>query len=417
VLQFFLISTLVFAQDVAPEEAPTEDETPTEQGIEEVDLLRMGSTEDVDAEAPAEEPAVAPAITEDMLHRLEAAAFYKVGLELVGEGRYDEASVLFEKLIGTYGDTDIAPRAQEQWSNLELLQSGGVDDLVVQAKAYEEKGWAELAINQGIAMPVIMGFLIPAGTTQPEEPAIPVSMGMLGLGVGVGGAYLLDKHYELDRGHAMAVFTGEWMGLLNGYMASAITEPRDYRGHYRYMLMGTLLGGGAGALAGHYLDISSGDMALINTGGLWGGILGLSSFVFVPPEDDQGGIIRTVAAMDLGMAIAAAIGTKWKLSRKRMAVINMSSVAGAGLGLGFGFFGVYYGDLEEEGFTLLMLASSGLGALAGGYLSRDTEGTSAVGSVLNLNEGKWALGAPMPSPIVGPDGSVGMGLSLANGRF
>jgi len=356
------------------------------------------------------------AVTEEMLHRLEAAAFYKVGLELVGEGRYGEAAVLFENLISTYGDTDIAPRAQTQWDNLTQLAAGGMEDPQVLAAAYEEKGWAELAINQGIAMPVIMGFLIPAGTTQPDEPAIPVTLGMLGLGVGVGGAYYLDKHYALDRGHAMAVFTGEWAGFLNGVMASAILQPRDYRGHFRYMLGGTLLGGGLGAASGHYLDFESGDMALLNTGALWGGILGMTSFVFAEPETDEGVYIRSIVALDLGLAAAALISTKWNPSRKRMAVINMSAIAGAGLGLDFGFFGAYYGDLEEEGFTLIMVASSATGAAVGVYLSRDRDG-EALGSLLNLNQGRLVLGAPVPTPMVGPAGSKAFGFSLANGRF
>ena len=409
-LQLLLLSSFALAQETQTE-APVE--SPTEETAESTDVA---------VEAPVETPVVtkeaeaAPVVTEEVLHRLEAAAFYKVGLELVGEGQYEDAAILFEQLIGTYGDTDIAPRAQIQWDNLGLLSNGSIADAAVVAAAYEEQGWAELAVNQGIAMPVIMGFLIPAGTTQPDEPGIPVAMGMLGLGVGVGGAYYLDKHYSLDRGHAMAVFSGEWMGFLNGYMASAITEPRDYRGHFRYMLGGTLLGGGIGAVSGHYLDVDSGDMALLNTGAIWGGVLGLTSFIFVDPENERNAYIRSIGAVDLGMLAAALIGTRWSPSRKRMAVINMSAVAGAGLGVGFGFFGAFYGDMDEEGFTLVVTASAAAGALVGGYLSRN-RGGEALSSVMNLNKGKLTLGAPLPTPIVGPAGSKGFGFSLANGRF
>lgn len=407
-LQLLLLSSLALAQE-------TQTETPVESPAEQT--AETAETVDVAVEAPVvTKDETAPVVTEEILHRLEAAAFYKVGLELVGEGQYGDAAILFEKLVGTYGDTDIAPRAQIQWDNLGLLSNGNIADAAVLAAAYEEEGWAELAVNQGIAMPVIMGFLIPAGTTQPDEPGIPVAMGMLGLGVGVGGAYYLDKHYSMDRGHAMAVFSGEWMGFLNGVMASAITEPRDYRGHFRYMLGGTLLGGGAGAVAGHYLDFDSGDMALLNTGALWGGVLGLTSFIFVDSETEKGTYVRTVGAVDLGLVVAALIGTRWHPSRKRMAVINMSAVAGAGLGVGFGFFGAFYGDMDQEGFTLVVTASAAAGAVVGGYLSRN-RGGEALSSVVNLNKGKLTLGAPIPTPIVGPGGHKGFGLSFANGRF
>jgi hypothetical protein len=214
----------------------------------------------------------------------------------------------------------------------------------------------------------------------------------------------------------MAVFSGEWMGLLNGVMASAITEPRDYRGHFRYMLGGTLLGGGIGAVSGHYLDFDSGDMALLNTGAIWGGVLGLTSFIFVDSETEKGAYIRSIGAIDLGMLAAALIGTRWDPSRKRMAIINMSAVAGAGLGVGFGFFGAFYGDMDEEGYTVVVTASAAVGALVGGYLSRNRDG-EALSAVLNLSNGKLALGAPIPTPMVGPAGHKAFGFSLANGRF
>ena len=193
----------------------------------------------------------------------------------MSKGRFEDAKILLENLRATYSDTELAPRAAEQLEALAMLDKEGqsLDEEVLKeaarqaAIAYESEGWAELAINQGIAMPVIVGLLIPGGTFQPGEPAVPVTMAMAGLGIGVGGAYVLDQHYDIDRGHAMAIFTGEWAGLMNGYLASAIAQPRDYRGHWRYMLGGTLVGGAAGAAAGHYLELSSGDVAVVNAGG------------------------------------------------------------------------------------------------------------------------------------------------------
>jgi hypothetical protein len=65
---------------------------------------------------------------------------------------------------------------------------------------------------------------------------------------------------------------------------------------------------------------------------------------------------------------------------------------------------------------MVMIASAATGAAVGGYLSRDRDG-EALGSILNLKNGTLALGAPLPTPIVGPAGSKGFGFSLANGRF
>ncbi len=94
-LQLLLLSSFALAQE-------TQTEAPVEPPAEET-----AESTDVAVEAPVEAPVVtkeaeaAPVVTEEILHRLEAAAFYKVGLELVVEGQYDDAAILFGKLSGT----------------------------------------------------------------------------------------------------------------------------------------------------------------------------------------------------------------------------------------------------------------------------------------------------------------------------
>ena len=419
-LTCFLLISLVLAQDSEFSEGEKEEEIPESatggQWSEPVKSESASANVDSDSDSPSEE----------VLHRLEAASFYKIGLELVSEGRFDEAEILFESIRTTYSDTDLMPRVSAQLEALALLEAEkpAVDAAVLreaarQAKAaYEEEGWAELAINQGLAMPGIVGVLLPGGTFQPGEPAVPVTMAMAGLGIGVGGAYLLDQHYDMDRGHAMAIFTGEWAGLMNGYLASAIVKPRDYRGHWRYMLGGTLAGGAAGAAAGHYLDLSSGDMALINAGGLWGGVLGLTSLYYFEANDDASSYIRFAGAVNAGMAVAAGLARRWSPSRKRMAVINMSAVAGAALGVGTAFMGVEYGNWSYESYPAVVLTSGVVGAAVGGYLTgRADQGESAVGALWDRGHSRLSLGVPLPTVLTGPSGAQGVGISLANGRF
>jgi len=397
VFQFLLFCSVALATEETPSAA---------------DGAEDSSSVEVSENAPSTQ------VDEALLRRLEAAARYKVGLELVTQGRYEEANVIFQDVIDRYSDTDIEVRAQEQLRLLTSLQMGTIPRSVVDQKAYEEEGWAELAINQGLAMPIILGFLLPAGTTQPEEPGIPVALGMVGLGLGVGGSYLLDQKVGITRGQAMAVFSGEAVGFLNGYMLSAIAQPRDYRGHYRYMMAGTLLGGTGAVVLDHYLELGSGQMAMANSGAFWGAVLGLTSMVFVDPEDDAAAWIRVVSALDIGLVTGALLTQKWDISRRRMGVINLSAVAGAGLGLGFGFFGSFYGNMNEESFTILMLASTASGAALGAYLSRKMDGDSTDASaLLNLTEGRWGFGTPLPAPMLTPNGEMGIGVSLANGRF
>ncbi|MEC7242470.1 MAG: hypothetical protein VXW32_14640 [Myxococcota bacterium] len=419
-LTYLLLSSLVLAQDSEGLGGDEEGEVAARSSaVEGVDAAQDGA-------GPEGDPPAAALPTEEELHRLEAASFYKIGLELVSDGRFDEAEIVFESIRTTYSDTDLLPRVSAQLEALALLKADKprVDDAALQeaarqaAVAYEEEGWAELAINQGLAMPGIVGVLLPGGTFQPGEPAVPVTMAMAGLGLGVGGAYLLDRHYDMDRGHAMAIFTGEWAGLMNGYLASAIAKPRDYRGHWRYMLGGTLVGGTAGAAAGHYLDLSSGDMALINTGGLWGGVVGLTSLYYLEANDDAASYIRFAGAVNAGMAIAAGLTRRWSPSRKQMAVINMSAVAGAALGVGTAFMGVEYGSWNYESYPAVVLTSGVIGAAVGGYLTgRNGQSDSALAALWERGQRRWSLGVPLPTVIRGTSGTQGVGVSFANGRF
>ena len=375
-------------------------------------------------ESSVEEPEPSGSrVTPQELHELEAAAFYKVGLELVTEGRFEEALVIFEKLQGNYADTAISGRAQQQASALALLGSEDSEAAVkIQEQArrdYEAAGWEELALNQGLAMPLILGFLVPAASFQPDEPIVPVLMGMAGLGIGTGGAFYLDKVYELDRGHAMAVFTGQWAGLLNGYMFSAIAQPRDPRGHYQYMLGGTLVGAGAGAAFGHYLPIDSGDMALINSGAMWGGVLAATSFLFWEAEGEADGFGRLIGTMDLGMVVAGVLSTRWQTSRKQMGIINLSGVAGGGLGFGTAILMSYYGSLNEDGAWMTIFGGAVLGAGLGAYLTRDMDGGSGspASALVHLGEDGWSMGTPAPTLFASPSGHATWGLSFASGQF
>lgn len=413
-LTCLLLSSLALAEEPVSSEVETETQA-----------LEGAAPSDGESVSPSDEGVEGPP-TEEELHHLEAASFYKIALELVSKGRFEDAKILLENLRATYSDTELAPRAAEQLEALAMLDKEGqsLDEEVLKeaarqaAIAYESEGWAELAINQGIAMPVIVGLLIPGGTFQPGEPAVPVTMAMAGLGIGVGGAYVLDQHYDIDRGHAMAIFTGEWAGLMNGYLASAIAQPRDYRGHWRYMLGGTLVGGAAGAAAGHYLELSSGDVAVVNAGGLWGGVIGLTSLYYFDAEDEASSYIRFAGAANAGMALAAGLATRWKPTRKRVAVMNMSAVAGAALGLGTAFMGVEYGNWDYDSYPAVVLASGVMGAAVGGYLSGRSDSDGATAGLLpGSNSEGWSLGVPFPTVVRGPDGSQGVGLSFANGRF
>ena len=114
-LTCFLLISLVLAQDSEFSEGEKEEEIPESatggQWSEPVKSESASANVDSDSDSPSEE----------VLHRLEAASFYKIGLELVSEGRFDEAEILFESIRTTYSDTDLMPRVSAQLEALALL--------------------------------------------------------------------------------------------------------------------------------------------------------------------------------------------------------------------------------------------------------------------------------------------------------
>jgi hypothetical protein len=334
---------------------------------------------------PAPEEIAGPAQAEEdlrsKLHALEAASFYQVGLELVIQRAFDEASAIFLQITEQYSDTEFLEFAREQLDALELLTESmrERDLLSSDSSRIAMSGMTELAISQGLAMPVILGLLVPGSTFQPEEPLVPVSLGMAGIGVGVGGAYLLDRVRPVDTQTAMAIFTGEWIGALNGLAISAAWPPRGYRGLFAETLAGTVIGGGLGYAANLELDPTPGGIAAINSGALWGTYIALMSEVFLYSETDREMMLRTMAGLDFGALLGGGIGWKFQPSRQRVNIVTLSGVAGTAIGGGVAILGAWYGSIYDEGAAAIVMGGSIAGLLGGAYLSGRIETVATAG--------------------------------------
>ena len=94
-LTYLLLSSLVLASDSEVLGGGEEGEVAARSSaVEGVDAAQDGA-------GPEGDPPAAALSTEEELHRLEAASFYKIGLELVSDGRFDEAPR--ERAIGGTG--------------------------------------------------------------------------------------------------------------------------------------------------------------------------------------------------------------------------------------------------------------------------------------------------------------------------
>lgn len=397
-LSVLLVFGLASAQEIgAPPASPASSSVETKT-VEEADS------------APVDEASSAAATEEirSTLHELEAASFYQVGLELVTQRAFDEAAAIFLQITERYSDTEYAGSAQEQLGALELL-SGGVRELETSSASRDSmSGVTELAISQGLAMPVILGLLVPGATFQPEEPLIPVSLGMAGIGVGVGGAYLLNRVNPVDTQTAMAIFSGEWIGGLNGLAISAAWPPRGYRGLFAETLAGTVIGAGVGYAANTYLEPTPGGIAAINSGALWGTYFALMSEIFVYSESEREMMLRTMAGLDLGALLGGAIGHHYGPSRSRVKLVTLSGVAGTAVGAGVAILASYYGSVYDQGAAAIVMGGSITGLLGGTLLSKRVEPDAMAGV---FSSGTRLQVTPLVLPGAKEDGRM-LGLSV-----
>ncbi|MED5374866.1 MAG: hypothetical protein VX899_27850 [Myxococcota bacterium] len=383
-------------------------------------LLSLGGAAALAQQAPAAD--AAPAVagpTDAELHELEARALYQVGLELVISRQYSEAKAVFERIQRDYPGSSVATDAARQLEDLAMLETRrrGLQNPAAAARA-------ELVIEQTVIGGLFLGALVPGSTWQPSEPGPPVLLGLTGATAAGVGSALFAKKYEPSTGQVMSLFTGELLGAANGFALSALNPPRDYRGLYRETLGGTVLGAAAGSAAAYYLDPDAGQVAMVNSGMLWGGYYSAWTFAFWESNDPRWITVRTVGGMDAGAAIGAVAAHYFPVSRSRMNVINLAGMAGTAVAGGAAILANFYGSLyEPEPTAAVFLAGTTAGLVAGAALTRnmdagdDAQAGIPGGVLVGVYGDKVGFGVPLPAVVVGPNGQVSASMQLAAGRF
>ena len=370
--------------------------------------------------ALAQDTSPAPqSISDAELAELEARAMYQVALQLVIQGDYSQARVLFERIGQEYPTSTIAPDAAEQIALLGTMETKrkGLRDPAADARA-------ELMITQTVVAGLFLGLAVPGSTWQPSEPGPPVLLGLTGAAIGGVGSHFFAKEFEPTTGQVMSLFTGEVLGAANGFGLSAAFPPRDYRAAYQQTLLGTLIGAGGGVAAAKYLDPDAGQVAAVNAGMLWGTYFSSMSFLIWEESNPRFIAMRVVGGADLGAGLGALSAHYFPMTRGRANMINLGGVAGTAVGLGVFRMVDFYGSLNnQESVAGILMASTGAGLATAALLTR-TMGTSdhasaAVpgGVLVGVYGDQVGFGVPLPTVAVTQEGELGVSLQLAAGRF
>lgn len=242
-------------------------------------------------------------------------------------------------------------------------------------------GWAraELTIFQalhGMALASELCLLFECETTRESYDASSVSLRpvagsmLLGLGVGVGVPLLATRNGILP-GHAVSlnsgVLWGLWYSTAASAMAGTLISSSTRAENIAPLVAGQLGGLALGAGLYQAFEPTKGDVALVNSLGLWSGLFTMGVFGLVKRGVRAGVVAGTMTATTTAAAVGAGfLASRQPMSRRRVWTINGSGILGA---------------LASTGVTLLT---------TGPNLNRPVlSGMAMLGGAAGLGIGTW----------------------------
>ncbi|MGM0556717.1 MAG: tetratricopeptide repeat protein [Myxococcota bacterium] len=350
-------------------------------------LLAFGAS--ASAQETAEEPPAPPDAEEtreatevDEVDEVEAEAWTLLERALNALAQRDDAAAkrYLERLHANYPDHPAAEASADALETLGgerpsafLTSTRPSDESSEKKRGPEEDATgiarAELAIFQ-----TINGLAVGAelcGVAVCDDPRLVI--GSLAGGAGLGlGLSLYASRDGITPGHALAINSGTFWGAVNGgFLDLSLGSPNAFPNRRAPALLagGQLAGMAVGHLAYANLEPDAGDVALMNTTGLWSGVMMMLVNGIVFPE--QAVFARsTLAAVDLGLIGGAVLSKYFPMSRGRAFVIDAGGLVGALTGVGAYLF-FTGGDGESEGGFTSALVGAGAGLGLSTYFTRN----------------------------------------------
>jgi hypothetical protein len=258
------------------------------------------------------------------------------------------------------------------------------------APGEQATGWARLELVAGQALHGIGEGVYVAGAARSEGATSPAAL--VGGAAGGLGSFFLTRR-GISQGPAMAINAGSLWGTVNGALFSRIRrDSSSEEAGWAAMTVFTTAGTGLGILMASELRPRAGEVALMNSAGLWSGVL--STFVMLagPGHHDPSFYKTILTATDVGLAGGVVLGLFHTPSRLRMLLIDVGGILGT-------LFGAALSIVVADGYDVRTFgacsAASTLGGLAlGTFLTRKVDRDDVPSLTLTpLVSGQGGLGA------------------------
>lgn len=283
-------------------------------------------------------------------------------MEALARGDVEVSRTLLEELHLEFPGTRASQASEGALALLRSreLQAQREERVGLSGEAFSASARAELVIFQ-----TLNGISVGAelcGIVFCDDPRLVVASVAGGAGLGLAGSLFATRE-EITPGHALALNSGTQWGFINGLLVefSLDTFGGEGRRVSSLLLGGQLLGLAAGHMAYLNLAPTAGDVALMNTAGLWSGLMTLMVNGMVQPLSATALPRSLLVTLNGGLLGGAVLSKYYPVSRGRAFVIDAGGVVGALAGAG----------------TYLIFAGGG-GGPVGGF------GSAAVGAAAGL---------------------------------
>ena len=260
-----------------------------------------------------------------------------------------------------------------------VVEPGKPGRRVVKMERPVRSGRTELVLGAmafgGVVGPLLVGALSGSTHFTQTRAGLPVLQlsSAAGIAAGFAGAFFTTRG-GISVSKSSILIGGGAFGTAMGFSLALGLNPRD-KYIYGITLAGSAVGVATAALISHYLNVSTGDAAMVNSGGIWGTATGAMLVQAVGLGSGSGSDTKQYVSNNgwfllggtmLGITAGILAAKYLERTRTEVAIVDLGGLVGTGLGFALG----YAIGVNDDSTRIVQRGSRfGLGGMAIGLVS------------------------------------------------